>query len=46
MVKPDGSQTHEYYVGDFRSNNVIIPGGGMIITGIGNIYENALLKYV
>jgi hypothetical protein len=45
MVKPDGSQTHEHSVSDFRSNNVIIAGGDMIITGIGNIYENAALKY-
>ena len=45
MVKPDGSETHEHSVGDFASNNVIIAGGDMIITGIGNIYENAQLKY-
>ena len=45
MVKPDGSQTHEHSVSDFRSNNVIIAGGDMIITGIGNIYENAELTY-
>ncbi|HEY6885097.1 MAG TPA: hypothetical protein VI278_13770 [Nitrososphaeraceae archaeon] len=45
MVKPDGSQTHEHSVGDFRSNNVIIAGGDMVITGIGNIYENTVLKY-
>jgi hypothetical protein len=45
MVKPDGSQTHEHSVSDFRSNNVIIAGGDMIITGVGNIYENAALKY-
>ncbi|HJT48811.1 MAG TPA: hypothetical protein VJ729_11575, partial [Nitrososphaeraceae archaeon] len=45
MVKPDGSQTHEHSVRDFTSNNVIIAGGDMIITGIGNIYENAELKY-
>src|SRR5919199_114800 len=45
MVKPDGSQTHEHSVSDFKSNNVIIAGGDMIITGIGNIYENAELKY-
>ncbi len=45
MVKPDGSQTHEHSVSDFTSNNVIIAGGDMIITGIGNIYENAELKY-
>jgi hypothetical protein len=45
MVKPDGSQTHEHSVRDFRSNNVIIAGGDMIMTGIGNIYENAQLKY-
>jgi hypothetical protein len=45
MVKPDGSQTHEHSVNDFRSNNVIISGGDIIITGIGNIYENAELKY-
>jgi hypothetical protein len=45
MVKPDGSQTHEHSVSDFASNNVIIAGGDMIITGIGNIYENAELTY-
>jgi len=45
MVKPDGSQTHEHSVRDFRSNNVIIAGGDMVITGVGNIYENAALKY-
>jgi hypothetical protein len=45
MVKPNGSQTHEHSVSDFTSNNVIIAGGDMIITGIGNIYENGELKY-
>src|SRR5919199_957361 len=45
MVKPDGSETHEHSVRDFISNNVIIAGGDMIITGIGNIYENTELKY-
>ena len=45
MVKPDGSQTHEHSISDFTSNNVIIAGGDMIITGIGNIYENGELKY-
>src|ERR687887_980776 len=45
MVKPDGTETHEHSVNDFTSNNVIIAGGYMIITGIGNIYENAALKY-
>ena len=46
MVKPDGTETHEHSVRDFTSNNVIIAGGDMIITGIGNIYENAALKYL
>jgi len=45
MVKPDGSQSHEHSVSDFTSNNVIIAGGDMIITGIGNIYENTELRY-
>jgi hypothetical protein len=45
MVKPDGSETHDHSVRDFTSDNVIIAGGDMIITGIGNIYENAGLKY-
>jgi hypothetical protein len=45
MVKPDGTETHEHSVSDFTSNNVIIAGGDMIITGIGNVYENAVLKY-
>jgi hypothetical protein len=42
MVKPDGTETHEHSVSDFTSNNVIIAGGDMIITGIGNVYENAV----
>jgi hypothetical protein len=46
MVKPDGSETHEHSVRGFTSDNVIIAGGDMIITGIGNIYENAELKYI
>ena len=41
MVKPDGSESHEHSVKDFKSNNIIISGGDMIITGIGNIYDNA-----
>jgi hypothetical protein len=45
MVKPDGSESHEHSIKDFKSNNVIISGGDMIITGIGNIYYNAALKY-
>jgi hypothetical protein len=45
MVKPDGTESHEHSINDFTSNNVIIAGGDMIITGIGNIYENAELKY-
>jgi hypothetical protein len=45
MVKPDGTETHEHSVSDFISNNAIIAGGDMIITGIGNIYENTALKY-
>ncbi|HET7283740.1 MAG TPA: hypothetical protein VFI70_03575 [Nitrososphaeraceae archaeon] len=45
MVKPDGSESHEHSINNFISNNVIIAGGDMIITGIGNIYENAALKY-
>jgi hypothetical protein len=45
MVKPDGSESHEHSVKDFKSNNIIISGGDMIITGIGNIYNNAALKY-
>jgi hypothetical protein len=45
MVKPDGSETHEHSVGDFTSDNVIIAGGDLIITGIGNIYENGELEF-
>jgi hypothetical protein len=38
-------KTHEHSVRDFRSNNVIIAGGDMVITGVGDIYENAVLEY-
>jgi hypothetical protein len=45
MVKPDGSLSHEHSIKNFRSNNVMIAGGDLIIPGIGDIYTNSVLKY-
>ena len=45
MVKPDGSESHIHSINNFVSNNVIIGGGDMIITGIGNIYSDGALKF-
>jgi hypothetical protein len=45
MVKPDGSLSHEHLVKNFASNNVIISGGNLIVTGISDIYSNGNLKY-
>jgi hypothetical protein len=45
MVKPDGSLSHEHLIKNYASNNVIIAGGDLIVTGIANIYSNNNLKY-
>jgi hypothetical protein len=45
MVKPDGSESHVHSINNFVSNNVIIGGGDMVITGIGNIYSDGALKF-
>jgi hypothetical protein len=45
MVKPDGSESHTHSINNFVSNNVIIGGGDMVITGIGNIYSDGALKF-
>ena len=45
MVKPDGSESHMHSINNFVSNNVIIGGGDMVITGIGNIYSDGALKF-
>jgi hypothetical protein len=45
MVKPDGSESHVHSINNFVSNNVIIGGGDMVITGIGNIYSDGSLKF-
>src|SRR3954464_5213127 len=45
MVKPDGSESHIHSINNFVSNDVIIGGGDMVITGIGNIYSDGALKF-
>jgi DNA-binding protein YbaB len=45
MVKPDGSLSHEHLIKNFASNNVVIAGGDLIVTGIADIYSNSDLKY-
>jgi hypothetical protein len=45
MVKPDGSESHIHSINNFVSNNVIIGGGDMVITGIGNIYSDGALRF-
>jgi hypothetical protein len=45
MVKPDGSESHMHSINNFVSNNVIIGGGDMIITGIGNVNSDGILKF-
>ena len=45
MVKPDGSDSHVHSITNFVSNNVIIGGGDMVITGIGNIYSDGALRF-
>lgn len=45
MVKPDGSLSHEHLIKNFASNNVVIAGDDLIVTGIADIYSNSDLKY-
>ena len=46
MVKPDGSLSHEHLIKNFASNNVVIAGGDLIVTGIADIYSvTSDLKY-
>jgi hypothetical protein len=45
MVKPDGSESHMHSINNFASNDVIIGGGDLVITGIGNIYSDGALKF-
>jgi hypothetical protein len=45
MVKPDGSLSHEHLIKNYASNNVVIAGGDLIVTGIADIYSNGNLKY-
>ena len=45
MVKPDGSESHIHSINHFQSDNVIVGGGDMVITGIGNIYSDGALKF-
>jgi hypothetical protein len=45
MVRPDGSESHIHSINNFVSNNVLIGGGDMVITGIGNIYSDGTLKF-
>jgi hypothetical protein len=45
MVKPDGSESHIHSINNFTSNDVIIAGGDMVITGIGNIYSDGAFKF-
>ena len=45
MVKPDGGESHIHSINNFISNDVIIGGGDMVITGIGSIYSDGVLKF-
>ena len=45
MVKPEGSESHMHSINNFVSNDVIIGGGDLVITGIGDIYSNDVLKF-
>jgi hypothetical protein len=45
MVKPDGSLSHGHLIKNSASNNVVIAGGDLIVTGIADIYSNSDLKY-
>jgi hypothetical protein len=45
MVKPDGGESHMHSINNFVSNDVIIGGGDLVITGIGNVYSDGALKF-
>jgi hypothetical protein len=39
MIKPDGSLSHNHLINNFSSNNVILTGNDIIITGISDIHS-------
>jgi hypothetical protein len=45
MVKPDGGESNMHSINNFVSNDVIIGGGDLVITGIGNVYSVGALKF-
>ena len=45
MVRPDGSSLHEHSIKNFKSTNVLIEKGKIIVNGFADIYSGESLNY-
>jgi hypothetical protein len=45
MVRPDGSSLHEHFIKNFKSTNVLVEKGKIIVNGIADIYTGKSLDY-
>jgi hypothetical protein len=45
MVRPDGSLLHEHFIKNFKSTEVLIEKGKIIVNGIADIYSGKSLDY-
>ena len=45
MVRPDGSSLHKHFIKNFKSTNVIIERGKIIVNGIADVYSGKSLDY-
>jgi hypothetical protein len=45
MVRPDGSSLHENFIEKFRSTNILVEKGKIIVDGIAEIYSEGSLDY-
>jgi hypothetical protein len=45
MIKPDGSLSHNHFINNFTSNNVIFAGNDIIVTGLSSIHSDNGTQY-
>lgn len=45
MVRPNGNSLHEHFIKNFKSTNVLIEKGKIIVSGIADIYAGKSLDY-
>jgi len=45
MIKPDGSLSHNHLINNFTSNNVILAGNDIVVTGLSSIHSDNGTQY-